>query len=247
MKITQDAYGQQLLAQHNGQTATVEIIEREDRFIDTGSEPGLYFRDYKQWSPLERQAIKAAKGRVLDIGCGAGRHSLYLQQKGFDVTGIDISPGAVKVCKLRGLRKAFVRPITEVGKFKPDSFDTVLMLGNNFGLFGSAKGAKLRLKNLYRISSPDALIIAGTRNPYKTNNLNHLQYLRLNKKRGRMSGQIRIRARFERTIGPWFDYLFVSPEEMEDVLSDTDWQVERFIGPEEANYFAVIRKRSYPC
>ena len=244
MKITQDAYGQQLLAQHNSQTVTVEIIERDDRFIDTGSEPGLYFRDYKQWSPLERQAIKAVKGRTLDIGCGAGRHSLYLQQKGFDVTGIDISPGAVKVCKLRGLKKVFVRPITEVDKFKPNSFDTILMLGNNFGLFGSKKGAKLRLKKLSRISSPEARIIAGTRNPYKTNNPNHLQYLRLNKKRGRMPGQIKIRVRFENTVGAWFDYLFVSPEEMEDILSDTDWRVEKFIGPEEPTYFAVIRKRS---
>lgn len=243
MKISRDAYGQQLLAQHNSRTATVEIIEREDRFIDIGSEAGMYFRNYKQWSSLERHGIKVAKGRILDIGCGAGRHSLYLQQKGFDVTGIDISPGAVKVCKLRGLKKAFVRPITDLDKFKPYSFDTVLMLGNNFGLFGSAKGAKLLLKKLYRVTSPDARIIAGTRNPYKTSDPNHLQYHRLNKKRGRMPGQIKMRVRFEKTVGAWFDYLFVSPEEMEDILSDTDWQVERFIGPEEANYFAVIRKK----
>lgn len=246
MKVSQDAYGQQLLAQHNSQTASVEIIERDDRFIDTGSEAGLYFRDYKQWSPRERRAIKLAKGGILDIGCGAGRHSLYLQQKGFDVTGIDISPGAVKVCKLRGLKKAFVRPIGDVDKFKPDSFDTVLMLGNNFGLFGSAEGAKLILKKLYRITSRDARIVAGTRNPYKTSDPNHLQYHRLNKKRRRLAGQIRMRVRFGRTVGEWFDYLFVSPEEMEDVLSDTDWQVERFIAPEEANYFAVIRKISSP-
>jgi SAM-dependent methyltransferase len=243
MEISQDAYGQQLLAQHNNQTANVEIIERDDHFIDTGSEAGMYFSDYKQWSPLERRAIKLVKGRILDIGCGAGRHSLYLQQEGFDVTGIDISPGAVKVCKLRGLEKAFVRPITEVDKFRPDSFDTVLMLGNNFGLFGSAKRARLILKKLYRITSRDARIIAGTRNPYKTSDPNHLQYHRLNKKRGRLAGQIKMRVRYGRTVGAWFDYLFVSPEEMEDVLSDTGWRVERFIGPEEANYFAVIRKR----
>lgn len=243
MENTPDAYGQQLLAQHTSQTATVEIIERDDHFIDTGSEPGLYFRNYKQWSPLERQAIKAAKGRILDIGCGAGRHSLYLQQKGFDVTGIDISPGAVKVCKLRGLKKVFVRPITGVDKFRPESFDTVLMLGNNFGLFGSERGAKQCLKKLHRISSRDARIIAGTRNPYKTNDPNHLQYHSLNKKRGRMAGQIRMRVRFAKTVGAWFDYLFVSPKEMEEILSDTDWRVERFIGADEPNVFAVIRKK----
>jgi SAM-dependent methyltransferase len=246
MKITQDAYGHQLLAQFNSQAATAEIIERDDRYIDTGSEAGMYFSGYKQWSPPERRAIKLARGRVLDIGCGAGRHSLYLQQKGLDVTGIDVSPCAVKVSKLRGLAKALVRSITDVDKFRPGAFDTIIMLGNNFGLFGSAKGAKQILKKLYRITAPEARIIAGTRNPYKTGDRNHLQYHRLNRKRGRMAGQVRMRVRFERAVGPWFDYLLVSPEEMEDVLSHTDWQVERFIGPEEANYFAVIRKKLLP-
>ncbi len=114
MKVSQDAYGQQLLAQYNSQMPTAEIIERDDGFLDIGSDAGLYFREYKQWSSVERRAIKLARGRVLDIGCGAGRHSLYLQQNGFNVTGIDISPGAIKVCRLRGLRKAIVRPVTDV-------------------------------------------------------------------------------------------------------------------------------------
>ncbi len=168
MKINEDAYERQLLAQFNSQEATAEIIERDDGFVDTGSDAGLYFREYKQWSSVERRAIKLARGRVLDIGCGAGRHSLYLQQNGFNVTGIDISPGAIKVCKLRGLRKTIVRPVSDVDKFKPDSFDSVIMFGNNFGLFGSLKGAKTIRKKLYRITSPDARIIAGTLDPYKT-------------------------------------------------------------------------------
>ena len=243
MKNAQDAYGQQLLRQFKTGKATAEIIERDDRYIDTGSEVGLYFREYKEWSPLERRAVNGAKGRVLDIGCGAGRHSLYLQGKGFDVTGIDNSPGAIKVCKARGLKKAFVRPVSEVDEFKPGSFDTVLMLGNNFGLFGSAKRARTLLKKLNRITSTDARIIAGTRNPYNTGDPNHLHYHRLNKRRGRMGGQIRMRVRFERVVGAWFDYLFVSPEEMAGILRESDWQVEKFISPESANYFAVMRKK----
>ena len=244
MRITQDAYGRQLLAQYNNQTATAEIIERDDGYVDTGSEPGAYFREHNQWSPLERRAIKFAQGRILDIGCGAGRHSLYLQDKGLDVTGIDDSPGAVRVCKLRGLKKAVVRPIAEVDQFKPDSFDTILMLGNNFGLLGSAKGAKQILKKLYRITSPEARIIAGTRNPYRTSDPDHLQYHQSNIRRGRMAGQTKVRVRFGKIIGAWFDYLFVSPEEMEGLLEDSDWQVERFIGSEKENYFAIIWKNS---
>jgi SAM-dependent methyltransferase len=245
MKNAQDAYGQQLLAQYNNRVPTAEIIERDDNYIDFGSDAGLYFTEYEQWSPLEKQAVRLARGKILDIGCGAGRHSLYLQEKGFDVTGIDNSPGAIKVCKLRGLKKALVRPIFEIDKFKPHSFDTILMLGNNFGLFGDQENAKLILEKMNRITTPNAQIIAGTRNPYKTDDRNHLEYHKLNKKRGRMPGQIRMRVRYGKAVGEWFDYLFVSPEEMKDILDDTNWQIEEFIeNPESANYFAVIGKKT---
>ena len=105
METTQDAFGQHLLAQFNNKTATPELIERDDNYIDTGCEAGLYFFEYKQWSPMEQQAIERVRGRAVDIGCGGGRHSLYLQQKGYEVTAIDNSPGAIEVSKLRGLKK----------------------------------------------------------------------------------------------------------------------------------------------
>jgi SAM-dependent methyltransferase len=245
MKNSQDAYGQQLLAQYQTNTPTAEIIERDDNYIDFGSDFGMYFSEYENWSETERQVIEKASGRILDVGCGAGRHALYLQEKGFDVTGIDNSPGAVKVCRLRGLKKALVRPIGEIDKFRAATFDTVLMMGNNFGLFGGRRSARALLKKFARITSPTAKIIAGTLDPYRTENENHLQYLRLNRRRGRMSGQIRIRIRYEKAVGEWFDYLFVSPEEMTDILIDTDWRIEELIDPGTASYFAVIGKKSF--
>jgi 2-polyprenyl-3-methyl-5-hydroxy-6-metoxy-1,4-benzoquinol methylase len=54
-------------------------MERDDNYIDTGSEAGLYFTEYAQWSPLERLAIEFARGKILDVGCGAGQQGLYLQ------------------------------------------------------------------------------------------------------------------------------------------------------------------------
>ncbi len=243
MNRSQDAYGQALLAQYESGEPTAEFVEREDGYLDTGADPGAYFEPYRQWPSAERRAIRFARGRVLDIGCGAGRHALYLQEKGFHVTGIDSSPGAIKVCKLRGLKQATLRAISEVGKFKPGSFDTVLMLGNNFGLFGSAAGAKRLLRKLSRITSPHARIIAGTRNPYLTTDADQLQYQRLNKQRGRMPGQIRLRVRFGKIVGPWFDYLLVSPREMETLLNGSDWQIEQLIGTGEPGYYAIIRKK----
>lgn len=238
----QDAYGEMLRFQLETGDPVTEIVEREDRFIAPGSTPGLYFLEPKKWPREERNALKRAKGRVLDIGCGAGRHSLYLQDLGLDVTAIDNSPGAIKVCKERGVRQALVRPISEVSRFKDASFDTIIMMGNNFGLLGSLSKGKKILKEFYRITSPDAVIIAATRDPYKTNRRLHLDYHRFNRSRGRMSGQIRMRIRFAASTGPWFDYLLVSPDEMKMVIDRTGWQIREFVIGDESGYFAIMKK-----
>jgi SAM-dependent methyltransferase len=142
-----DGYGAELLSglKTNGQ-GVFEISEREDGFIAASNWPPRYFSGYADWTRRELQAIRLVKGRVLDIGCGAGRFLLHLQQKGFKATGIDNSNGAVKVCKLRGVQDARHMSIDEIGRFKPASFDTVIMMGNNFGLFGGFKKAKRLLK-----------------------------------------------------------------------------------------------------
>lgn len=243
MKNEHDAYGEQLLEQYHSQTPSAELIERDDGCIDFGSEAGLYFTEYEKWSPGEREAIALAAGRILDIGCGAGRHALYLQEKGFDVTGIDNSSGAIEVCRARGLKKAFVRPIENVHEFPENYFDTILMFGNNFGLFGSPENAPAILEKFSRITAPAARIIAQTRNPYLTDDLAHLKYHEFNCRRGRLPGQLTLRVRYGETASDWFDYLFVSPEEMSEIFKDTGWQIERFILPEKANYFAVISKK----
>ena len=219
-----------------------DIIERDDGLIDTDMGVGFYFGEYKRWTPSERKAMRFARGRILDIGSGAGRHSLYLQGKGLEVLGIDNSPLAIKVCKLRGLRNAQVVPINQISS-KLGSFDTVLMLGNNFGLFGSYEGAKRLLKKLGGITSEEGRIITSTRDVYKTDDLNHLSYHKLNRKRGRMAGQLKMRVRYEKYATPWFDYLMVSKEEMENILKGTGWKVNKFIEePGGSNYIAIIDK-----
>jgi len=241
MKLEKDAYGQQIWAYLNGDEAA-EVVERDDGFIGVGGGPKTYFADFKDWPKCQKQAIKFAKGRVLDIGTGAGRVSLYLQRKGFDVMAIDNSPLAIKVCKKRGVKRAKVLPIEKIGSFKPNSFDTIIMYGNNFGLFGNFKKAKRLLKKLYRIASKEALIIAESNDPYKTDKAVHLWYHRFNKKRGRMPGQLRIRVRFEKYIGDWFDYLLVSKKEMKEIVKNTGWEVKKFIDSEKSSYIAIIKK-----
>jgi SAM-dependent methyltransferase len=239
LKPEEDAFGQEIWACYKGEEAS-EIVERDDGLVN--SMPAKrYFSDYEAWSPVEQKAMQFVKGRVLDIGCGAGRHSLYLQGKGFDVLGIDVSPIALKVCRERGLKKMKLMSIENVD-FKPKSFDTILMMGGNFGLFGNLKKAKKLLKRFHRMTSKDALIIASSRDPYKTDNPAHLQYHKMNKQKGRMSGQVKIRIRYQKYKGRWFDYLMVSKEEMEEILEGTEWKIREFIDSGDSLYIAVIEK-----
>jgi SAM-dependent methyltransferase len=238
-----DAFGQVILA-YLLHKERVETVERDDGFIDLSKRLPYYFSDYRHWMVIERRAIRFARSRVLDVGCGAGRVCLYLQKKGLDVTGIDISPKAIEVCKKRGVKKALVVPIEKIGRFKQGSFDTIVMFGNNFGLFGNSKKAKASLKQIHRITSKDAIILAGTRDPYKTKDPVHLAYHELNRKRGRMAGQLRIRTRYKQYVGKCVDYLFVSKEETRGILIGTGWKVKQFIG-KGSLYVAVITKETY--
>jgi SAM-dependent methyltransferase len=241
MKPEEDAAGQIMWAFYQGREV-FEIWERDDGYISASpTEPKKYFSEYEDWSTHEKRAMEFVKGKVLDIGCGACRHSLYLQKKGFNVLGIDSSPLAIKVCKLRGMKRAKVMSIEDIN-FKPRSFDTIIMLGNNFSLFGSFKKAKRLLKKLHRIASRNALIIAETRDLYKTDNPEYLEYYELNRKRNRMSGQLRGRARFQKFASKWFDWLMVSKEEMKEILNGTGWKVKEFIDSEDSQYVAIIEK-----
>lgn len=241
MKTEEDALGQEIWAYYKGREV-LEIWERDDGYISASStEPKRYFSEYEDWPLHEKKAMEFVKGKVLDIGCGACRHSLHLQRKGFDVLGIDSSPLAVNVCKLRGMTRAKVISIEDM-IFKPSSFDTIIMLGNNFSLFGSFRKARRLLRKLHRVTSRNALIIAETRDPYKTDNPAYLEYYELNKKRNRMSGQLRSRVRFEKFASKWFDWLMVSKEEMKEILNGTRWKVKEFIDSENSQYIAIIEK-----
>jgi SAM-dependent methyltransferase len=242
MKPNKDAFGQEIWSYYNG-NRRIEIAERDDGYIDvSGAGPAAYFHKFRSWPKQERTAIKFARGKVLDVGAGAGRVSLYLQERGLDVTAIDNSPLAIKTCKMRGVKKARLLPFEKIDRFGRGKFDTVIMYGNNFGLFRNPRKAKTMLRKLYRVTSPGALIIAETLDPYNTREPAHLSYHKFNRKRGRMAGEARLRIRYKNCIGYWFDYLLVSKKEMKEILKNTGWRVKKFISSRGAVYIAVIKK-----
>jgi SAM-dependent methyltransferase len=114
------------------------------------------FRNYNDMPKLEKEAMQLSKGKILDVGCGAGSHSLYLQEKGFKITAIDISENAIKACKLRGLQNARVQNLLAL---EEEKFDTILLLMNGTGIFETLSETSKYLQKLKSLLSPNGQIL----------------------------------------------------------------------------------------
>ena len=115
------------------------------------------FRSYAEMPKLEQKALQLAKGKILDVGCGAGSHSLTLQNdRNLEVTSIDISPNAIQACALRGLKNAKVQDIMTL---ENEKFDTILLLMNGTGIFGTLKETPNYLQKLKSLLNPNGQIL----------------------------------------------------------------------------------------
>ncbi len=177
-----DGYGRLIEEHYQGRSAA-EIVERDDGWFAVSDGAEAYFAEFKDWPTQQRRAIRYARGRALDIGCGAGRVALHLQQAGHEVVAIDVSPGAIKICRLRGVMNARLLSVTQVNR-RLGEFDTIVMFGNNFGLVSNPRRARWLLKRFHGMTSQDGRILAESRDPYATTVTEHRRYLRRNRQRG---------------------------------------------------------------
>ncbi len=139
-----DILGKALLDYHHG-NYTEDIITRST-ITEADSLPLPYlFRKYADMPLIEQKAMQLATGKTLDVGCGAGSHSLYLQNvKNISITAIDVSKGATEVAKLRGVNTVVNKNLFEV----TDKYDTILLLMNGVGISGKLERINLFLQHL---------------------------------------------------------------------------------------------------
>jgi SAM-dependent methyltransferase len=241
--VVDDAFGAVLRACHQAGVplgVVFAIVERDDGFIGV-EDAATYFAPIEDWPTTERQAYEEFTGRVLDLGCGAGRHASVLTAAGLDVIGVDASPGAVEVARARGvdarlgLASALPAGIAAV--------DTVVLFGNNLGLLGSPWQTPIVLAELARVATPGARIFASGVDPYATTDPVHIAYHDRNRQRGRMPGHLRLRVRHQRLVSEWFDYLFVSELELAELLRDSPWRLVEVRYADHGGYLAVIELR----
>lgn len=135
-----------------------EDLQTETSISELDELPVEYlFRDFEEMNKIEQKALKLSQGKVLDIGAGAGSHSLYLQDEmNLDVTALDISPKSIEVCKLRGIRKAVAQNMLE---YSDETFDTILLLMNGTGIFQSLNVIDVYLKKLHSLLNKSGQIL----------------------------------------------------------------------------------------
>lgn len=143
-----DLFGKAIL-DYQTNNAPEDLITETSISDEDAMSVAYLFRSFDEMPKLEQLALQLAKGRILDVGCGAGSHSLYLQNTlNLDITAIDISENAVTACKLRGIQKTMVQ---DVMTLENETFDTILLLMNGAGMCGKLKNISkflLKLKSL---------------------------------------------------------------------------------------------------
>jgi SAM-dependent methyltransferase len=241
VKEQEDAFGRALLDWVEGRGGTQVVIERDDGFIAPSSGGETYGAPLRRWQRDERAGARYIRGRVLDVGCGLGRVALHLQGRMLEVVSIDSSPLAVEAARRRGVADARVLAFEDVDE-SLGRFDTIVLYGNNFGLFGSRARAKRLLRRLHALTSERGRIVAGSNDPYATTDPDHVAYQERNRRRERLPGQLRLRVRYRRLTSPRFDYLIVSRDELAELAKGTGWHVARFLDGDSGLYAAVLEK-----
>jgi SAM-dependent methyltransferase len=199
-----------------------ELVERDDGFL-TAVDAARYFAGPEQWFDVERWAVDQAAGRVLDVGCGGGRHAVAATSAGCEVVGVDVSAGAVAVARQRGVRA--VRASVLEADAGLGTFDTFVLLGNNIGLLGGPEQAPEVLRRLAALARPGARLLGSGVDAYATDAPEHRAYHAWNRSRGRAGSQVRVRIRDRMLATDWFDYWFPPVWELAVAVAGSSWRL----------------------
>ena len=195
------------------------------------------FRKYEDMPEIERKALDMAKGKTLDVGAGAGCHSLVLQQRGVDVTAIDISPLSVMTMKERGVRK-----VQEQDFFTMEGqYDTILMLMNGIGIVGTLERLPEFFRCLDKILTPGGHVLCDS---------SDISYV-FEDEDGMIEypeemtyyGEHSFRMQYKDTIGMPFDWLYIDADTLRQQADKCGYAVEVVSGGEHYDYLARITKK----
>lgn len=217
-----DIHGRALMDYYNGDKEAFYSIERSDGSILGPMSAKMFFRE-DGFDAIEKAALDRCCGKVLDIGAGAGAHSLFLKQKGLDVLPVDISPSAVEVMKKRGLPNARVGDLYDT---YGELFDTVFII-MNIGITGDIKGLKRFLTFLPEIMKEDGQLLTDSFDiREKSEDAEFEKYKNTRVESGKYAGERTMRFHYKGTAGSWGEWMYIDPEELRKHVESTGLRFE---------------------
>jgi SAM-dependent methyltransferase len=193
----------------------------------------VFFRAPEEFSALDQAALDLCRGRVLDIGAGAGCHSLALQGRGLRVTALDVVPEAVEVMRHRGVLD--VR-CGDVFSFAGERFDTLLILMNGIGLVGTLAGLDGFLRTVHRLLSDEGQILLDSFDPGTPDSRRGTRYV----------GEMRFQLEYRGMRGAFYDFLFLDFETLRRHARAVGWQCESIWQEDEGHYLARLTATPAP-
>jgi len=229
-----DILGTALLDYYHG-NYTEDIINETNISEEDVLPLPYFFRNHAEMPVLEKDALKLCKGKVLDVGGGAGCHSLYLQEKGMQVTSIDASKGAVEVCKLRGVEDARKLRLLEL---RNEKFDTILLLMNGTGIFQKLEYVSIYLQHLKSLLTPGGQILIDS---------SDLQYMYDQGEEGgiwipadRYYGELEYIIKYKGQVSDAFDWLYIDEDLFESASLNEGLNFEIISRGDNYDYLARI-------
>lgn len=218
-----DIMGEVLLDYLNGEQNTEVILyshsKINNRYILKGKDrigSADFFKKLEDLQEVDKYALNLCYGRVLDIGAGSGSHSLILMERGIDIHSLDISAGAVEVMKRRGLERVHCNDIT---KFKAFPFDTLVLFGNNHGLFGNIKALEGFLCNITHLLKPEGQILIPSpyvNIPIKCSSIEDTNpYITLS-----------LTLEYKGSKSKTFEWFMIEPEYFKNYFKKYDWEIK---------------------
>lgn len=193
------------------------------------------FRNYSDMPFLEKEALRLVRGKILDVGAGSGIHSLHLQNKGFDVTSLDVSELSCDLMKEQGLKKVLCHDIWDL---KPELYDTIMFMMNGIGLVKNLKGLELFLEYIKTfISDSGQILLDSSDIKYMFHDVKGGVYIDLNSE---YYGELEYRLAYKNFSADPFQWLFVDFDRLRSIAIKCGWTAELIHEDHHFHYLARL-------
>lgn len=228
-----DIFGEAIKAYY--QTGKEQLIKvHSDNFEDDEILVSYLFRSFEEMPEIEQKALQLCRGDILDVGCGAGSHSLYLQNKGCKVKAIDTAVGAIEICGKRGVLNA---QLEDFYRHK-ESYDTILLLMNGSGIIGELKNFSAFFSHLKTILNPNGQVFIDSSDLiYLFENENGEFWVDASKG---YYGEMKYQVSFNRDTSEVFNWLYVDYNTLQRAAHFSGFNCELIIEGEHYDYLARL-------